>query len=222
MIIFDLGFHNGDDTEFYLKKGFKVIGVEPNPNLVKQGRKRFKKEIAEKRLILIEKAISNEKGFQNFYLHPNNPDWSSLEKWLAERDGATSTMISVSTITLTRLIQLYGVPYYMKVDTEGEEINIAYELNSLFDKPKFVSFETSKSTYAELFACLFMAGYRKFQLVNQANNPKYTSGRFGDNLNPDKWFDYDELLTRYVKYKELKYIDNQNLALGWLDVHATF
>jgi hypothetical protein len=31
---------------------------------------------------------------------------------------------------------------------------------------------------------------------------------------------FDELLTRYIKYKELKQFDNVELALGWLDVHA--
>jgi FkbM family methyltransferase len=218
-MIFDLGFHNGNDTEFYLSKGFKVVAVEPNPSLCKKGRGRFKKEITEQRLMLLEKAISSEDNFTSFFLHPKNNEWSSCEKWLAERNGETSTMISVDTITLTRLIELYGVPYYLKVDTEGEEIPIAKELLNLKNKPKYISFETSRTTYRELFLLLFETGYKEFQLRNQLNNTEFSSGDFGEFL-PDKWFDFKELMTRYRKYAELKYIDNINLALGWLDVHA--
>ena len=29
-IIFDIGMHRGEDTDFYLKKGFTVVGVEVN------------------------------------------------------------------------------------------------------------------------------------------------------------------------------------------------
>jgi len=50
---------------------------------------------------------------------------------------------------------------------------------------------------------------------------KYSSGFFGNDLPNDKWLSYKEALTRYEKYKELKIIDNKELALGWLDLHAS-
>ena len=30
-LIFDVGLHRGEDTEFYLKKGFRVVAFEANP-----------------------------------------------------------------------------------------------------------------------------------------------------------------------------------------------
>ena len=30
-LIFDVGFHKGEDTEFYLKKGFPVVAADANP-----------------------------------------------------------------------------------------------------------------------------------------------------------------------------------------------
>ena len=30
--IFDLGFHEGGDTDFYLRKGFRVVAVEAYPS----------------------------------------------------------------------------------------------------------------------------------------------------------------------------------------------
>jgi len=220
-MIFDLGFHKGEDTKLYLKKGFKVVAVEANPFLVMDGNLEFKKYIDEKNLILLHRVVSDRCGIIDFHLHPLKSEWSSCEVWLAERDGVDSTAVPVVTISLIELCLKYGTPHYLKVDVEGCEIAVAKQIFELDNKPQFVSFETSKSTYAELFALLYMAGYKKFQLVNQLNNPEYTSGNFGEFLQEDKWFDYDELLTRYVKYKELKIIDNQELALGWLDVHAS-
>ena len=32
-LIFDVGLHTGQDTAFYLKKGFRVIAIEANPLL---------------------------------------------------------------------------------------------------------------------------------------------------------------------------------------------
>ena len=32
-VIFDLGMHNGDDTAFYLSRGFNVVALEANPAL---------------------------------------------------------------------------------------------------------------------------------------------------------------------------------------------
>ena len=32
-LIFDIGMHIGQDTEFYLKKGFRVVAIEADPTL---------------------------------------------------------------------------------------------------------------------------------------------------------------------------------------------
>ncbi|MFX1363492.1 MAG: FkbM family methyltransferase [Promethearchaeota archaeon] len=241
-IIFDLGFHNGDDTNFYLKKGFKVVALEANQELVKRGLERFYDYIDEKRLILINKAISDKIGMINFYIHPKKSDWSSCDQKMAESDGTKSKVISVESVSLIDLCKEFGTPRYIKVDVEGCEIMVAKQLFSLNVKPQFISFETSKTNYAGIFSWLYVSGYKRFQLVNQLIHlnrkpednqnqtegkklefqfSKYSSGFFGNDLPKDKWLRYDEALTRYIKYKELKYLDNQELALGWLDVHAS-
>jgi len=33
-LIYDVGMHNGDDTAYYLWRGFRVVAIEPNPELV--------------------------------------------------------------------------------------------------------------------------------------------------------------------------------------------
>lgn len=39
-LIFDAGAHRGDDTDFYLGKGFRVVAAEANPILVDHLRRR--------------------------------------------------------------------------------------------------------------------------------------------------------------------------------------
>jgi FkbM family methyltransferase len=239
-LIFDFGFHNGDDTDFYLKKGFKVIAIEANPHLVSEGANRFK-NIEE--LHLLNKAIHKEPGIVDFYIHPNKSDWGSCLIEVAESDNSKSQRIEVEATTLEALCQEYGSPHYLKVDVEGCDTLVAEQLASLEMKPSFVSFEISKKNYTGIFSWLHVAGYTKFQFVNQLNNPKrtiqsnttqkegfeieyqfskFSSGLFGKDLPQDNWLSFDDALTSYIKYKELKYIDNQELAVGWLDLHASF
>ena len=36
-LIYDVGMHRAEDTEFYLAKGFRVIAVEASPGAVRSG-----------------------------------------------------------------------------------------------------------------------------------------------------------------------------------------
>ena len=46
-LIYDVGMNKGEETDFYLKKGFRVIGFEANPNLTESCRKRIKLAVRE-------------------------------------------------------------------------------------------------------------------------------------------------------------------------------
>ena len=239
-LIFDLGFHNGDDTDFYLAKGFQVVAIEAVPRLVQQGNDRFNDQIKQGQLVLIHKAVAACAGQKiQFYIHSEKSDWSSCMKDLAESDGSKAEVVTVETTGLSELCRQYGVPRYLKVDIEGCDLSVARQLAELQEKPLFASFETNKRDYAGIFANLYLAGYTGYQLINQANNASrsapsvtgegknivykfgpYSSGGFGEDLPHDMWLSYDEALVRYIKYKELKQLDNKELGLGWLDIHA--
>ena len=235
-LIFDLGFHNGDDTDYYLKKGFSVVAVEANPTLIDAGKIRFENEIENGRLILYHRAFSLTSNYETtFHIHPTNSDWSSCDANRVNWDGSIPIETTVKTICLIDLYR-HGCPYYIKTDIEGKDIVMVQDLLQHIDcmRPSFVSFELSKRDYYEVFSYLHVAGYNRFQLVNQRNNDgridnsightfsKYSSGMFGEWLPKDRWMTTDQTWTHYMKYKELKVIDNQELALGWVDLHATF
>src|ERR1051325_4545669 len=78
-LIYDIGMHLGRDTEFYLKKGFKVIAVEANPALVKAAKEKFEQEIELGQLTIINKAISETSdSIIDFYISSSKDDWGTI------------------------------------------------------------------------------------------------------------------------------------------------
>ncbi len=92
-LIFDIGMHTGRDTEFYLKKGFTVISVEANPQLVEKGREKFKSEIELGRLIIVNKAISDNIDTTDFFIFENKDDWETINpEWNISMDSNVKTV----------------------------------------------------------------------------------------------------------------------------------
>lgn len=60
-LVYDVGMHKGEDTDFYLKKGFRVIGFEADPDLTAHCRNRFSEEIRNGKLIIVEGAITGSR-----------------------------------------------------------------------------------------------------------------------------------------------------------------
>ena len=63
-LIYDVGMHKGEDTEFYLRKGFRVIAFEANPELVDLCRVRLKRFIEQGQLKIVEGAIVDKKEIE--------------------------------------------------------------------------------------------------------------------------------------------------------------
>ena len=75
MLIFDVGFYNGEDTRYYLAKGARVVAFEANPALVKVGEKRFAEAIKYGQLSLHNLAIATQSGPVGFFLNRENFEW---------------------------------------------------------------------------------------------------------------------------------------------------
>jgi FkbM family methyltransferase len=96
-LIFDVGCNDGQDSDFYLKKGFRVVAVEANPALCEGLRRRFAQEIAEGRFILVCEAIAEQAGEVEFYLNeienirstimPDHADLSRRARKTSDKDG---------------------------------------------------------------------------------------------------------------------------------------
>src|SRR3954451_8551335 len=76
-LIMDIGAHAGDDSRFYLDKGFAVVAVEANPVLVAQMKERFSEEIEKGFLVIEPFAIGSRDGSMNFFVHRTQTLFSS-------------------------------------------------------------------------------------------------------------------------------------------------
>ena len=68
-LIYDVGMHTGEDTEFYLRKGFRVVGIEANAQLCEECAHKFSVAIGSGQLQIINKAISHTVGTIDFFVN---------------------------------------------------------------------------------------------------------------------------------------------------------
>ena len=67
-IIFDIGCNEGQNIEYFLNKADYVVGIEANPFLINNIRKKFKKDLRKKKLFLENIALS-EKNTNLFFIN---------------------------------------------------------------------------------------------------------------------------------------------------------
>ncbi|MDP8040173.1 MULTISPECIES: FkbM family methyltransferase [Pasteurellaceae] len=187
-LIYDVGMCQGEDTDFYLKKGFNVIGFEANPSLVKQCKIRFKNAIQTGQLIIIEGAIidfktsdlgNNTNYNVIFFKNNQNPVWGTVVKEWAIRNAqvysTSSETIEVPAINFSECLAQYGIPYYLKIDIEGMDLACLKALLDFEQRPDYISLESEKTSFEKLILeikLLKKLGYDHFQAINQMTIPQ--------------------------------------------------
>lgn len=177
-LIYDVGLHHGQDTDFYLKKGYRVVAFEANPGNAAFCRERFAAEIADGRLTIIEGAITEE--FSNngnssvkFYRNENHSLWGSTSEDWAYRNtifGTTHETIAVPAVDFGACLERYGIPHYLKADIVGSETICLRALRKFANKPDYVSIRSEKLIFKKLeyeFDLLEELGYHRFKAVKQ-------------------------------------------------------
>lgn len=162
-LVFDVGMHNGDDTAYYLHRGFNVVAVEADPDLVASGRERFAAALADGRLVIEHKAIAEQRGEADFWICDSLRVWNSFDKNIASRDGRTCHSVKVQTVPLRELFATHGVPHYLKLDIEGHDHIAASDIDPK-DAPDYVSLELNS---VDDFYLLRSKGYRRFKCIQQ-------------------------------------------------------
>jgi FkbM family methyltransferase len=162
-LIYDVGLHEGQDTAYYLRKGFRVVAVEANPELVKAAERRFTQALASKRLVIVGAAIAGRDGEGDFWVCDSETAWSSSHRDIASRRGAPHHKVTVPQVRFGRLLAETGTPFYLKIDIEESDALCLEDL-SRGDLPAYLSFEL---THVELIERAVALGYRDFKLVDQ-------------------------------------------------------
>ena len=178
-LVYDFGLHRGEDTEFYLKKGFRVVAVEANPELVQECKSKFSNEITLDRLSIVAGAIAPPSAGDEvtFYKNKRASIWGTIEPDWADRNtirGFESEAIQLPRIDVPKLFAQFGVPHYVKIDVEGVDTLVLEAIRKLSGRPQYISIESEKVDFEELineFNILESLGYRKFKVVQQRGIP---------------------------------------------------
>jgi FkbM family methyltransferase len=220
-LIFDLGMHRGEDAAYYLARGFRVVGVECEPDHVRHLRQRFAREIADGRLVLVDRAIADHTGTVTFYRNKNISVWGTISPAWADRNiraGTAVEEIIVEAIAPDVLFRQYGIPFYLKVDIEGADMLVVEVLAQFDARPSYLSVEAEEVSFDRLrrdFATMGALGYHQFKLSPQhhvarqrvpAASPHGTmidwtfedgsSGLFGEDID-GPWLDDHQALVTY-------------------------
>jgi FkbM family methyltransferase len=232
-LIFDVGMHSGVDTNFYLKKGFKVVSIEANPILVEAAKTKFEFAIAQRLLSIENVGIYNKDTVLNFYINECD-EWSSFHEHLGTRQGTQFSILEIPCKTLKYFVGKYGMPYFIKIDVEGVDAMVVRDLAQMKERPKFISVEDGG---LDTLIALYEAGVRKFKFINQLKIRQYTlpsstlegvniqhcfgvasSGPFGADL-PGEWLTPEEAFSYYLE----KVRPPMQMPIdGWWDIHGWF
>jgi FkbM family methyltransferase len=167
-LIYDVGMYNGDDTEYYLAKGFRVVAVEANPQAVKQTTQRFKQEVATGKVVILPIGVSDREGSLPFYISKANPEWNSFDSVVLEDKPGSFEQVTISCRRFRSILDQFGTPFYLKLDIENSEIHCLQDLIRS-DLPSYVSFEKSATYSIESLTLLHELGYTGFKLIGQYN-----------------------------------------------------
>jgi FkbM family methyltransferase len=226
-LVYDVGMHEGEDTDYYLKKGFGVIGFEADPNLAAHCKSRFSDELGKGKLIVVEGAIAEvpsgkAKGTTiKFYKNKDNSVWGTVAGDWARRNeflGTSNEIIDVPVVDFSECLEKYGIPHYLKIDIEGMDTLCLRALIHFEQKPDYVSIESEKISFGKLVEelnLLTQLGYTRFKAIQQSGisrqiepNPSkekcYVGYQFQERCSglfgedlPYDWKDYEQILNEY-------------------------
>jgi FkbM family methyltransferase len=165
-LIYDVGMHNGDDTAYYLARGFRVIAIEADRHLAEQTSRRFEREIKAEKLIILNVGISDQDGASPFYISDSHPEWNTFDASVVYEKANDFRAVTVSCRRFRSILKEFGTPYYLKLDIEGNEIYCLREL-IVSDLPSYVSFEKTAQFAAESLTLLHDLGYKGFKMIGQ-------------------------------------------------------
>jgi FkbM family methyltransferase len=228
-LIYDVGLHKGEDSEFYLRKGFRVVAIEALPDYCEIARQRLRPYVESGQLVIVNAAIAERSGPVPFFVNTDNSVWGTTSPEWAKRNerlGRRSFETTVNGVDFGAILETFGVPYFLKIDIEGADMLCLKALRSCTSRPKYLSVESNKTSWEGLrreFEVLRELGYSRFKVVQQetvdsqvcpfpAKEGSYVdhhfnadaSGLFGEEA-PGHWLSESEALRIYrgifLRYK---------------------
>jgi FkbM family methyltransferase len=164
-LIYDVGMHNGDDTAYYRHLGYTVVAIDANPRVCENARERFQADIEGGLLMILNVGITKEPGVMDFWICETHSEWSSFHREVAAREQSPHQCLPVPCRTFDSILEQYGIPYYLKVDIEGNDMLCIEALQTQRERPPYVSLEVG--SIDESVTMLSRLGYTGFKCISQ-------------------------------------------------------
>lgn len=219
-LVFDVGMHRGEDTAYYLRKGYRVVAFEADPDHVAHCERRFAQAIADGRLEIVFGAIADTpEPTITFYRHPGLSVWGTTDPGWAARNAhrGAPVAVEVPVVDFAATLARRGVPQYAKIDVEGAD-GLCLGALTPASAPRFLSIESDKRSLRAVedeLDLLAQLGYTRFCAVQQQGMERreittsardgstftyaferHASGPFGDDL---PWRGADAVLAEYER-----------------------
>lgn len=194
--IIDLGMKTGEDTAYFLARGYEVVAVDADPERAAAVRARFAPAITGRRLTVVEAAIAVDVA-QSDHDAPQP----------VCRIHAPGT--NVPCLMLSDLFDRFGTPLYLKVDVADSTRIVLAQLLQQLVKPLYVGVKDTGDGLS-IISTLGDCGYNGFQLLSLAKLPMLRDDRLPsfvfaptsmgpfDGALPDSWLSQGEVESFYT------------------------
>ena len=170
MLSFDIGANIGKWTLANCFKFDKIIAVEASPDTYNELQRNMAMLNINNCVCLNYAVCDNDNKDVTFYIAQENTLSSLNKDWFHGNSRFNNTKyypITCKSITLDKLIELYGIPDLIKIDVECGEFQT---ISSLSTKTPLLCFEWASETYDIIRQCLdklYTLGYRQFHIQYQ-------------------------------------------------------
>lgn len=204
LLAFDIGANKGNKAKALLQLGFKVIALEPERNSIATLKYRYGTNPNVK---IIEKGVSCQEGFTDIYitqarsgLNTMNTKWkNSLHNEKENRWGKQVDFKEFYKVPLTTLENLYSefsIPYFIKIDVEGFELEVIKGMKSL---PAYISFEANLPEFTEeTITCI--------EMINSFSDAVVFNYSFNEKLVVTDWLTANGMIN-FLKNTKERYIE---------------
>ena len=162
-MIFDVGANHGAKIDIFLRLGARVVAIEPdsaNQQILEEKFLRYR--LTRMPVVIVGKALSDKETVETMWVdEPGSAKNTLSQKWvetLREDEGRFGHRLNfgqwtkVETTTLEQLITTQGLPFFVKIDVEGHELNV---LRGLHRPVPYLSFEVNLPEFrSEGMACI--------------------------------------------------------------------